>query len=343
MTREDQPPILERVDAGIQERLFHPVVNELYEEYLNLGIADALVLILEKIPEPLLDPIIHTQTSHITKEKPVFIAELALDNGVAKEDALLVAAVTDLLWSLSLIYDDIEDHDQHRAGKQSAWVKFGKETAYQAAEIGFKATLQTLSEEICPDSAKQCERHVMAGVESIREHVELKISEANEEILIANYQKRADFHTIFPVETLFQGQDEDRVYKAKEAITEVNLAGQVLNDLKDMSPKHAWQREGFSDIRSGLVTLPNLVLYSRLDIGQQRSFLNKFGKAHLEESHKTDILDLIDRTQTLMDLKTYVEYKYERSRKHFSHSLSPRSQHYIDIWIDYKLEQLKGL
>ena len=126
-----------------KKRLNNAVVKELFDAYCQLGIFAKVSEILETVPQEKREPIIYTLGSHVTKEKPVLVySVLQSIKERSGKKASQVAAVVDLLWSLSLIYDDIFDRDLKRSGLPSAWVQFGSDEAYKSAYAGFKAVKQ---------------------------------------------------------------------------------------------------------------------------------------------------------------------------------------------------------
>ncbi|GIV44972.1 MAG: hypothetical protein KatS3mg035_2095 [Bacteroidia bacterium] len=139
---------LKNLAALTQERLFTPIVKDLYAEFVRNGTNQALVEILNQIPTEQHLPILHTLTTHVTKEKPVFIYGIGIGNSIDINKARFVAASTDLLWCLSLMVDDIIDRDHFRADKKTAWRIYGEQTTYKSADIAFQ-TLQGLKVEIC--------------------------------------------------------------------------------------------------------------------------------------------------------------------------------------------------
>lgn len=332
------------IDSKTKGRLFHPVVGELYEAYVRYNILDKLATIISRVPQNQIEPIVHTLTSHVTKEKPVFIYLLgaALSEGDA-EMSSLVAASTDLLWCLSLIYDDIYDKDQKRAGRNAAWVEFGKELAYSSAHKGFEAVLGVLGDSLGKKAAETTHYYVYKGVDSLDDHQKIGLDSPLNQI-IENYIERAHFHTTLPVSLMTLGETRSpSPVTALEAITKVNLAGQILNDVKDLSPNFGWIRQGLSDVRTGVVTLPLAMLWCELSDDEKRKFRSIFGSDDLDQEKHQYIISLIRKTNTIKRTYEIIEEYYQASANAFREVLSPEDLTYPMNWIEYKREQVNQL
>lgn len=336
-----EPNLTTVINSQIVERLRHPLIRNLYEAYYSKAILFNLVGILQRIPEDQQGPILHTLSTHVTKEKPLFIYAVGESFGVPKNRFQTMAAAVDLLWTLALMVDDIEDKDQQRAGMDSAWIIYGAEKAYQSAEAGFQAVIETLVEVFDPGAARLCKSYVEKGVASLGEHRALTL-EATDEELIANYIKRADFHTTAPVEILWRFSDKKgNKETAIAAMREVNLAGQILNDIKDFLPEYSWLREGFSDVRSGLVTLPINRLWSLLNQEKRRGFSSIFGKRELETEEIDFLRACIEETGVMGLLKGEIAGLYTSSLGNYNQVIGPEeARGWFQTWLDYKLEQL---
>ncbi len=332
------------LDSKTRERLTHPVVLELYQAYVNYGTPDSLVEIVSMVPQDNQDPIIHTLTSHVTKEKPVFLYILgkALCDESSKKP-VLVAASVDLLWSLSLIYDDIYDKDLKRAGKSAAWVEFGKELAFTSAHKGFEAVLKTITVNLGKEAAETTHHYVYRGVNSLDDHQKIGLDSTADSIM-ANYIERAHFHTTLPISLMSTTDTNPLTSKsALEAIIKVNLAGQILNDIKDLSPEFTWIRQGLSDICSGVVTLPLALLWRELTDKERQEFISLFGSGDLDQTQRAYINNLILKTKTIQRTCSIVEQYYQASLDAFREVLSPDDIIFPTNWIEYKREQMRQL
>jgi len=263
--------------------------------------------------------------------------------GVSDHNSRLLAASVDLLWTLALILDDIEDQDNQRAGVDTAWVVYGKERAYETAQSGLYSVIGTLKEHLGERTAQLCQLYVNLGVESLAEHKSLTLSSSIDEI-VTNYIKRADFHTAFPVEVLYSISAKGDKEKAISALREVNLAGQILNDIKDFLPEYQWARLGFSDIRNGLVTVPIKSLWNLMEENERKIFLSIFGSGKISSSDKDFIEKSIKKTNILASLKTYIVDLYNSSLRNFQQVVSQESlQHCFKMWVNYKLKQVNQI
>lgn len=339
------PGLVPTIDLKTRERLREPVIKDLYESYVSNRILLTLGEILNRIAPDYRLPILHTLTTHVTKEKPLFIYSIGRSFGVADCDSQLLAASVDLLWTLALIFDDIEDRDIKRAGIDTAWVVYGREKSYKAANFGLQAVLESLSDHFGCETAQLCKSYVDSGVESLRAHSSLTLDSSIIRNIVANYIKRADFHTTFPVEALFSisggSGDKDR---AINALRQVNLAGQILNDIKDFLPEYRWVRPGFSDIRNGLVTVPIKFLWDSMEEEERRIFLEIFGKGKMNDWEQDFIQKSLEKSRTFGLLKKIVADIYHSSWVNFQQVVSQESfRNWFKMWVEYKLDQVNKL
>lgn len=330
-----------QIDQATRERLHHPVVALLYEAYSSLGILSHLSYLVSLIPKAYREPITYTFGSHVTKEKPILVYTITPEIPEKESAFKTLAASVDLVWCLSLIYDDIFDKDQERAGKTATWIQFGEEFSLKAIQYGLNAVTTGLREYF-GDKANRLQDYIQRGIYALQEHPHLSFN-SSPEMIISNYLQKADFHTAFPVELLFHDEKSPQKKAALDAITYVNLAGQILNDLKDMSPIYAWVRTGFSDIRNGLVTLPVKVLWEGLDNSQKEKFMSLFGQGSLTDLERQFLLGLINSTRVMPKCAEIAREYYQASRTGFQQVGRKDLLYYSFRWIDYKLDQLNEL
>lgn len=338
----DQQNLITVIDKRSKIRLVHPVVTYLYHAFVSEGILATASRILETIPKPSQDPIIHTLTTHVTKEKPLFVYSLATSVGASKPDSTLLAASVDILWALALMYDDIEDNDFKRAGVDASWVVYGKEKTLQATRDGLQSTVSALGFSFGQQVAERCMHYVQQGLESIAEHRVLTLYHPLTEV-IENYVKRAYFHTAFPVEALDIVLGLGFIKQPSLiALNEVNLAGQILNDTKDFTSERFFGRESYRDIKNGLVTVSIKLLWDELDSQQRSRFSTIFGKGTINASEKLVLDEIIGRPGILFQLRSIMQTRYQISLENFQKVVTKsRLSVWFERWVDYKLEQVE--
>jgi hypothetical protein len=186
--------------------------------------------IVSRQPAHLRPPVIHTLTTHVTKEKHVFI--YGLSNGSKRDQASKqgIASSVDFLWTLSLIYDDIIDQDSQRAGNTAAWVEYGSDIAMQSVFGGIETATDYIASMSGSESTRLVKTYTKMAIDSVGRQKNLVLG-CLPELVVENYKERMGFHTALPIELLFPEPLELKQV-ASEAITTVNMAGQMLNDLK---------------------------------------------------------------------------------------------------------------
>lgn len=327
----------------IKDRIHDPVVSDLFQAYREFRIENQFLRILNTIPSNHLEPIVHTLTTHVTKEKPVFIYSLGISNPENSPDrAALVAASIDLLWCFSLMYDDIFDGDQERAGKTTAWIEHGKEATTEAAQFGIDVLRSILSSNLGEESGRLMKDYILSGVESLEKHKNLNLESPREEIL-QNYVERARFHTTFPIDILSKFSNFHYRETATQALININLAGQILNDLKDMSTNYEWLRQGFSDIRAGVVTFPLATLWGKLPSSEQENIGRLFGSQILSVRDIRSLRNSLVSTGALEEIKSITFAYYQTSLQNFNKILKPELQKWPEAWVESKIKQLKSL
>ena len=321
-------------------RLRDDVVKDLFDVYCDRGILEAVSQILYEVPQEVLDPVIHTLGSHVTKEKPVFAYAVFQSIGQEEKTSVQVGAIVDLLWSFSLMYDDMFDQDLKRSGMPAAWVEFGSDQAYKSAQVGFEAVNLIANRYFGNEASFKIDRLVGMGIESLKAHRDIKPG-ASISTLLDNYRLRALFHTALPFVLIDQLPDDKNV--AFLAVENVNLAGQIMNDLKDVSPKYIWLREGFSDIRSGVMSVPLSILLERLEPVDKMKILGLFGNCEMSESDRHFVTDSFINTGALVDSINMTKKIFDECLGQFHSFLKPEFYKYINEWILSKTQQLDSL
>jgi geranylgeranyl pyrophosphate synthase len=334
---------LESLTAFVRERIHTPIVEELYNGFVENGINQTLVEILGNIPEEYRPPILHTLSTHVTKEKPVFVYGIGSYQVDDKDRVRFIAASVDLLWCLSLIVDDIFDADAQRAGKETAWRIFGKEPSYRSAEVTFEL-LQCLTEKRLSTEAKdlliEC---VTEGISSLEDPV-IRTLDSSRESILDNIDRRARFHCEYPIRALFpeaklNSGKRETVRRGTEGLFCVNRAGQILNDVKDLVPSQIYGRDTFSDISGGTSTIPLIMLYEDLDIREREGLRGVFGNPSAT-ADKVDWLTRISEEKLpRQDIYSLVSENYRRFLETMEPIVDLNYFGFCQKWVDYKLDQ----
>lgn len=334
---------LDTLHSLVEDRLRDPTITYLYNEYRNRGIDGHTLEIIASMPPELRKPVLHTFRAHITKEKALFAYALAMTFLGSEHQAKSLAASVDLLWLLSLIYDDILDTDEHRSGLASAWATFGQDITKSAAKAGFESVLIKLAKDFGTAVSDLCKDLVSDSLRSIAEHKALQLQTTRAEIL-GNYAVRSSFHDRFTVLVVL-GPDSEapEMRLALEGMRAVNLAGQILNDLKDCGSEDWFGRDSFSDIRSGLVTLPVRILWECLSRKELRHFLAIFGRGQISKSDARFISHSIQKYRVREKVVQEALSWYEVFIDHISQIINPSYLSYFRLWYEYKTNQAQTL
>lgn len=321
-------------------KIYNITVKSLFESFCEYGILTNEAGIIDLIPTESQEPIIHTLKSHVTKEKPVMVYSILRSSGVDLSKCTTISASVDMLWALSIMYDDMLDQDEKRSGESSAWIKYGSDTTFKSAHLGLEAVKRSLVHSCGAESDNKTDDFINKGLISLKTHKTIKIDASIDEIL-DNYRQRALFHTALPFSLAgFKNFDTNQRFLALE---NVNLAGQILNDLKDFSPKYFWVRESCSDIRSGLVTVPTKLLFDNLNEQDKNIFLELFGSNQLVDSDKGKIFRMLINYGAYESAITLARNLYNISLNQFKQSVEPQFLKHAQDWINFKLEQLADL
>lgn len=327
----------------VEDRLRDSTVTYLYNEYRDRGIDEHTLEILASIPSELRGPVLHTFRAHVTKEKALFAYALAMTFLESEYQAQSLAASVDLLWLLSLIYDDILDVDERRSGLASAWAAFGQDITKAAARAGFESILVKLVRDFGTAVSDLCKDLVSDSLRSIADHKALRLQATRAEIL-ENYALRSSFHDRFTVLVVFGPDSENPKMKlALEGIRAVNLAGQVLNDLKDFGSESWFGRDSFSDVRSGLVTLPVEILWEYLSNKERERFLTVFGRGQISENDVRFISRSIQKYKVCEKVAQEALSWYEVFIDRMVRVITPLYLSYFKLWYEYKINQAQVL
>jgi geranylgeranyl pyrophosphate synthase len=331
------------MEGEIRSRLMHRELVFLYDKFQACGVEKKEREIIDTLPGEVIAPLVHTLETHVTKEKPVMVLELGQAWNVETGKLNTLAAAVDLLWALSLIYDDIVDGDQFRAGKTTAWRRFGKEAAFKTASLGLGAVVSALSGSWGENTARLCQSSVEKGVASVKKQRDLRLDSSPEQIE-ANYEQRMDFHTMFPVATMGLGTliENGKAAAGRQALKAVNMAGQIFNDLKDLLPGRLLGRAQYADLRGGIVNIPIAIIWQRLNQEQKQVIAATFGVNEVSEE-ASNLINQVLESGVEGELKGQIRRRYQESEMLFETALGEEGGEGIRNWIGYKNEQLERM
>lgn len=325
--------------ALVDPRLRVPVVRNLYVAYHAHSIADHTVAILNMLSPEIRSPLLHTFQTHVTKEKAWFAFSIARKQGWSEDQAGSLAACVDMLWLLSLIFDDIEDKDEYRSGMESAWYKYGLVLAKRSMEAGFLGVQEKLARDWGKDVSSNCCVLVSLSLRSVAEQRKLTLNSSLQAVY-NNYRARSAFHDRFTVETAFRNSPWSKGERlAKQALVAVNLAGQTLNDLKDLAAEYWFGRQELSDIREGAVTIPIKLLWDRLDPANRAEFAALFGRGSLREIERTFVNRALIECKVIPLVISEVQSDYATFIQASEQVVSPEDYPLFQSWYAYKVAQ----
>ncbi len=268
---------------AVSRRLRAPIVKQLFENFEREGLYEVSWEIINTIPKFERKLLLHTLSAHVTKEKPVFIHAIGKHSSKGEENSKFVAASTDLIWALSLMLDDVIDNDNYRAGEKAAWVVYGssqvKGGVWKMVELIAKQQADRISPET-PQLLRDC---IDDGMKSILDPA-IHSLELPVVAIIQNVDRRARFHCEYPMRAIFQGDSthQERGTVGIRALYASNLAGQILNDVKDLVRSDIYGRPIFSDIVAGTTTIPLRIMFESMGNTNRKFLMEIFGRKDLD-------------------------------------------------------------
>lgn len=325
----------------IQGRIYHATVSTFFDRYLTLGFFDKTSEILTSLSPDSQTALETTLATHVHKEKPVFIALYGNSLGLNPNQISSIATAVDLLWAISLMYDDMFDGDTVRSGVTTVWGTFGKEKTVEICYEIFEAILSDLQRHVGPDIALLAKQYVQTGLDSLGRHIQLPLTTSTQE-LYQNYHQRNDFNGTFGMHAITQLAHNNSIEVNEKSILfirNLNLASQLLNDLKDIDD---YYKRGYSDIRNGVVTVPISHLYSSLSPEERTVFLSIYGsKRDLTTAEQEFIVTLVTKYDVVSDTVSRIETHYA-SAEEIAACIFPSNDFLlVQSWIEYKKEPLQ--
>lgn len=337
---------IDKISKAAKERIHEPVLRSLYDDYEAIGGMDKLSEMLSKVPSRHQSPLSTALETHVTKEKPMYGAEFALAMGLDHPTAASVAASIDMLWALSLVVDDIYDHDEERAGVETSWVQFGRIETLLAAQSGLIAVISHIRRNFGIRSSVFAAKSVGAGVASLFELKKLSLDSPISDF-VKNYDKRAQFHAELPIRLTAAIRPDipsTTLHDAATGLYQINRAGQILNDVRDLRTEDSWQRTSYSDMRSGTPTIALKHVWNSLDPQGKQTFRELFNKSEFTDTDNEAMKSLIDSSDAFSSACDMAEATYCSAKEHF-HTAIPDTNYTkaFDAWMKYKLHHLESI
>lgn len=327
------------VNEEIKDRIKFEVVGDVYDEWLKRGLDGPFWDVLDGMDVDK-SPVIHSWITHVHKEKGLFLDLIGDSRGVTEEIRKPLAMSADLLWTLSLIVDDIEDADVIRGGMETAWKKYGKQDAMDSATDCLQTLLKYLAVKTNDRKvAYNGSQYVQMGLDSLEEHKKMTLNTPIGEI-IKNYERRCDFHATYQLMEMGRlSGKESEMQRAAVGLRQINQAGQLINDLKDFIGKDLYLR-GFSDIARGVVTVPIEYMIDGLGSVDKSRFGSIFGKP-LDAEGISFLTDAIESSGVVERTLNRVEDYYNEGLTCVKKIVTPDNYSWFDRWCSYKVSSLK--
>lgn len=332
--------LAENIIRRTRARLHHPVATTFFDDFVDSGLLAEEAALLQKLSPQAQEAIVDSLTTHVHKEKPVFIEMLGNLHKLDRDKVSAIAVAVDILWALSLIYDDMFDEDHVRSGVPTTWVRLGKEQTMRLCQEILELVLQHLAAHVSPEIAKLASDYINKGVQSLQQHKEIDI-ESGEEMLYQNYIDRNDFNGTFGIHALYllaENCSEEERELAISFIRNLNLASQLLNDLKDTDD---YYQRGYSDIRRGLVTVPIADVFGTLSTEDREYFLRLFGSGRdLTEDEIGLIATIVQQSGAVYSVVEKIRELYAQAEAAALNLFDGENANLVRAWIAYKQEPL---
>lgn len=326
----------------VKARIKIPTITHLYQKFTTDGLEQVSWEIINSVPEAGRRPLLYTLITHVTKEKPVFIYAIGKSSDRAK--AKFVAASTDLLWALSLMMDDVVDDDIQRAGKDTAWVVYGRKQVEDNIKVILKKLVFIQAQKISPRAAVFLQECVDDGIKSLFAP-QIHSLDSKEEDILKNIDQRARFHCEYPMRAIFEESEgpEKQLRLGAEALFASNRAGQILNDVKDLVASNLYGRPLFSDIMRGTITVPLRMMVDTVKSADNKLLEGAFGKEKMDPKTLSDLENLFLANLPKMKIRQKVSSTYERFTDLMRLITGEDDFNICQEWAQYKLSQADRL
>ncbi len=325
----------------IQDRIYHPTVSTFFDKYLDLGLFAKTSKLLPSLSTDSQSALETTLATHVHKEKPVFISIYGECLGLSENQITSIATAVDLLWAISLMYDDMFDGDTVRSGVTTVWATYGKDKTIAICYEIFDAILSDLCKHVGSEIANLAKDYVQTGLDSLGRHVQLPLTTSVEE-LYQNHHQRNDFNGTFGMHAITRLAQQLSLEVDDSSILfirNLNLGSQLLNDLKDIDD---YYDRGYSDIRNGVVTVPISHLFASLSAGEQKVFLRIYGsKRDLTATEQEFIVKMVNKYDVVSDTVRRINAHYASAEQVARDLFSTNDFVLVQSWIEYKKEPLQ--
>ncbi|PJA41482.1 hypothetical protein CO178_00020 [candidate division WWE3 bacterium CG_4_9_14_3_um_filter_34_6] len=320
--------------------IYEPTVQVFYDEFVKHGCVTRCEELYEYVGNTEAVEIIQkVQSSQVNREKAMWPVYLARGRNLDVDRAVRIGSSVDVLWSLSVIMDDIEDGDRVRAGVDSLWARLGIHKATEIAQLGLKGVTSYLKTTVGKQASELAYQYVMNGMKSLKLHRELGLC-ADYRNIIKNYWMRDDFHSAFPFHALYRDIKLPETRELIFSFRKFNQAGQVLNDLADFKAQRN-QTYRLSDLQGGRNSIALKLLYEMADADKRLLIEKCFGQAELSDIDAYAIMELASGDTFVNRLSLYVGQLYRMAQNTIGEYFLPEDREKLELWVNYKLRKLK--
>ncbi len=196
------------------------------------------------------------------------------------DDAILLAAIVEMIHSASLLHDDVIDEADTRRGEKSINALFGDKTAIMLGDILYSKAFYELTslDEIVAKTISSAVTKLSVG-ELLDVELSKNFNDNEERYFDMIYKKTASLiEAASKSAAILSGYDSDKFALYGKNL---GLAFQIIDDLLDItSDSKTLGKPAMHDFKEGKTTLPYIFLYRKL---------NKIEKDRLISSFKKDI------------------------------------------------------
>jgi geranylgeranyl diphosphate synthase type I len=218
--------------------------------------------------------------------------------GGSDEAAIPFAAAVELIHNASLVHDDIQDQDEERRGRPSAWKRFSINQAINLGDILFALAFEVFDRSAFPPEIK---------LEVVKLSIRTVCELVNGQVLELMYRRKGEI-TLDEYFTMVDGKTSSLFRLASRGAQALRANGtdvwrddfaslgsclgnmfQLRDDIIDLFGMKEGRRAG-SDILEGKVSVLTSLSLARLDAGDRRELI---GILQVPRDRKTD--DVIGR------------------------------------------------
>lgn len=286
---------------------------------------------LNKFTEPLL----YTLELGRNRFRPCTALIAARISKSNRQDALIVALVSEIIHTLIIIQDDIADNDKIRRGKPTAWKKFGKVHSIFSCNYALNFCFNQLVKLSCTSKLK--EETISLLWERFNDVNKGQIMQAtlklNQKINNSDFEKINLFKAGEGIWAIQAGSllSGNRNYSNKFAkyAEKLGIAGMIKNDIEDIFLENNYD-SFFCDVKEGIVTYPNYYFYQNCSLKEKKFLMRYFGKHKCDkkifkfiklgfqekkvlEKCKSNIDNLVTEAICILD---FIPKKYDKEKKY---------------------------